>query len=115
VLAADYYFNERVNKMSQYYEEAQELAAYYNQCPSVSTTPLEPVSNMFHVHFDAPKERVEPILIKVMEATGIGLTNHLKEISEQACYFEASIRDQSVRVFKETKSDLFKKVDGGSR
>ncbi|WP_394139859.1 hypothetical protein [Cytobacillus oceanisediminis] len=55
--------------------------------------PLEPVSNMFHVHFHYPKEKVEDVLIQIHKETGIGITGYLREIDESNCYFEVSLGD----------------------
>lgn len=92
-LSADYYFDKRVSKMKQYYEEAKELAQYYNQCDGVSTIPQVPVSNMFHVHFDAPAKEMEFILLEVYKASGIGLSGYVKEIGDATSYFEISVGD----------------------
>lgn len=111
ILSADYYFNQRIHKMELYYEEAKELANFYNQCHHTATLPLEPVSNMFHVHFDVPKERLEPILIEIYSATGIGLTGHLRETSEKGCYCEVSIGDQYEKISKDALRNVFEKLD----
>lgn len=93
VLSADYYFEQRVGKMGKYYKEAQELAIFFNQCQSVSTLPKEPVSNMFHVHIDVPKETLESIFIKLTQNTGIGFSSYLKELNSGTSYFELGIGD----------------------
>ena len=93
ILSADYYFNQRIGKMRQYHEEAKELAGLFNLCHAVSTIPEQPVSNMFHVHFNVPKDKLESILIEVYRTTGIGFTSYLREINETACYYECSIGD----------------------
>jgi threonine aldolase len=93
ILSADYYFDQRSGKMNEYYEEAKELAEKYNSCTGISTLPSVPVSNMFHVHFQHPKEEIEPILIQVQEETGAGLTSYVKERDSQSCYYEVSIGD----------------------
>ena len=56
IISADYYFNQRIDKMEQYYEGAKELASFYNQCEEAFTLPLEPVSNMFHVHYKCQRK-----------------------------------------------------------
>ena len=94
IISADYYFDQRVAKMEQYYEEAKELAEFYNQCEGVTTLPLVPVSNMFHVHVAVAKDELEPLLVAIYEETGIGLTSYLRETSEASVYFEISIGDQ---------------------
>ncbi len=111
VISAAYYFNLRVNKMEQYYNDAKELASFFNQCDTVETKPIVPVSNMFHVHLDWSKEKVAPILIAIMEDTGIGITNHIKEISAKSCYFEVSVGDLYAKIPKETLRNVFDKLD----
>jgi hypothetical protein len=58
-----------------------------------SHKPLEPVSNMFHVHFDAPKEEMETILVSIYEETGIGLTSYIREVNKTTSNYEVSIGD----------------------
>ncbi|MGM0903773.1 MAG: threonine aldolase family protein [Bacillota bacterium] len=106
ILSADYYFNRRAHKMEHYYEAAKELAQFYNTCHGVSTLPLIPVSNMFHVHFHLAKVQVEPVLTEVQQQTGLGLTSYLKEISEKSCYFEVSLGD----LYDEVPKELVKKA-----
>ncbi len=101
IISADYYFDLRSEKMGQYYKEAKELAELFNSCHGVSTMPLMPVSNMFHVHFHAPKEEMESLLVEIYEETGIGLTSYLRETSNLACNYEVSIGDQYAMVPKE--------------
>jgi threonine aldolase len=111
ILSADYYFNQRIGNMQQYYNEAKELAGYYNQCYAISTRPLEPVSNMFHVHLDAPKTVMESILADVYKATGIGLTSNLKEVNVSTSYFEVSMGDLYADIPKEELRRVFKLLD----
>lgn len=107
VVSADYYFNQRVEKMEQYYQDAKELASLFNQCDGVSTKPLQPVSNMFHVQINRSKEEMTQILITIMEETRIGVTNHLKELSEDSCYYEVSLGDQYRGITKDQLRNLF--------
>ncbi|MFF2753165.1 threonine aldolase family protein [Psychrobacillus sp. NPDC058041] len=107
ILSSDYYFDERIPKMRQYYEDAKELAEFFNSCPAVSTMPLVPVSNMFHVHFHASKEEVESILIKIYESTGVGLTSYLRESIEGTCSYEVSVGDQYATFPKEKVKQVF--------
>lgn len=111
IISADYYFQRRLPKMGRYYEDAKELAGFYNQCHAIVTKPLEPVSNMFHVHVDLPKEKMETILIRVYETTSIGLTANLKETSETACYFEVTIGDRYAPIPKEEIMKVFQILD----
>jgi threonine aldolase len=111
IISSDYYFDQRVHKMEQYYEEAKELAGLFNQSHAVSTLPLEPVSNMFHVHFNVPKEKLEPILVGIYEETGIGLTSYLTETSENACNYEVSMGDNYAHIPKEELRKVLKMLD----
>lgn len=115
IISAGYYFNQRIHKMNQYHEEAKELAGLFNQCQAVSTKPLEPVSNMFHVHFDVPKRKLEPILIALYEKTGIGFTGNLSEMSEEACYYEVSLGDRYADMPKEELIKAFQMLEESIR
>ncbi|HEY2495252.1 MAG TPA: aminotransferase class I/II-fold pyridoxal phosphate-dependent enzyme [Paenibacillus sp.] len=111
ILSSDYYFNQRIHKMGQYYEEAKELAELYNQCHGVVTMPLVPVSNMFHVHFAMPIEQLEPILIHIYESTGVGLTKSLRKTSETTCYCEVGIGDHYAELPKDKVKIAFQRLD----
>nr|WP_236587658.1 beta-eliminating lyase-related protein [Tumebacillus amylolyticus] len=111
ILSADFYFDQRLPKMEQYYEEAKELAGYFNQCQAIETKPAVPVSNMFHVHFHLPKEKLESILVSVYEETGVGLTAYLREINETTSYSEISIGDCYSTVPKEVLQKAFQLLD----
>ncbi|OAB27098.1 threonine aldolase [Paenibacillus macquariensis subsp. defensor] len=111
IISSEYYFKQRVNKMGQYYEEAKELAALYNQCEGISTIPAEPVSNMFHVHFEMPRDQLEPILTRIYETTGVGLVPYLNNTSESTCYSEVSIGDLYAEVPKDKVKIAFQRLD----
>ncbi|MDQ0271600.1 threonine aldolase family protein [Cytobacillus purgationiresistens] len=108
IITADYYFEMRKNKMEQYFEEAKELAAFFNACHGVSTLPTVPVSNMFHVHFSYPKEKMVAVLANVHKQTETGITANLKEIDDTSCFFELSLGDQYGDVPKKQIDKVFK-------
>jgi threonine aldolase len=110
-MSADYYFDERVDRMKQYYEEAKELAAFYNECSAITTVPEVPVSNMFHVHFSVSKEKAEEVLADVYSETGVGLTGYVKEVDDTACSFEVSIGDQYRTVPKDRLQKVFQHLN----
>jgi len=97
--------------MAQYYQEAKELAGLFNQCHAVKTLPLEPVSNMFHVHFNIPKEKLETCLVKLYGESGIGFTGNLKESGEDTCFYEVSIGDRYGKIPKEDLKKVFQMLD----
>ncbi|NBI29878.1 threonine aldolase family protein [Chengkuizengella marina] len=101
IVSSDYYFEQRLDKMNQYYEYAKEIAELFNQCFAVSTLPIQPVSNMFHVHLSISKDKLETLLTSIYKKTEIGFTSFVKEKSEESCYFEISIGDAIVKIPKE--------------
>ncbi|WP_400245801.1 low specificity L-threonine aldolase [Niallia sp. JL1B1071] len=107
ILSADYYYEKRAHKMAEYYESAQELAAFFNGCEGISTLPIVPVSNMFHVHFDLDKEAVETILTDIQEIMGIGISGYVKEIAENTSSFEISLGDAYQEVPIEAVRKMF--------
>lgn len=111
IISADYYFNQKSHKMPLYYENAKELADFYNSCHSVSTLPEVPVSNMFHVRFPHSKEEIETGLIEVMRKTGVGFINHLRATGDSSCYFEVSVGDRYEKVPKDEVKRAFQKLD----
>ncbi|MCF6411379.1 threonine aldolase family protein [Pseudalkalibacillus salsuginis] len=111
ILSSDYYFDQRVEKMEQYYVEAKELAGLFNQCHAVTTRPAKPVSNMFHVHFGVPKEKLEPLLVDIYEMTNVGLTGYISDTDDTSCYYEVSIGDQYEKIPKGRLKDVFQILD----
>jgi threonine aldolase len=122
ILSADYYYEKRAANMGRYYEQARELAAWFNACEGVSTLPVVPVSNMFHVHFRQPKERMGAILAVIQRETNIGIAAALTALDEGRCSFELSVGDQYGLLAKDEVAQLFAllgekmksaQVDGG--
>lgn len=108
IVTSDYYFDRRIGRMAQYYGEAKELAALFNECDGIHTLPAVPVSNMFHVHFKLPETAIVPILIELYETTGVGLTSWVQEREEETCYFEISIGDKYENVPKDKIQEAFR-------
>jgi threonine aldolase len=110
ILSADYYFEKRAANMAQYFEHARELASWFNTCEGVSTLPLVPVSNMFHVHFQLPRERMMAILTAVHGETDIGISGYLNALDEDRCAFEVSVGDQYGLLTKDEIANLFARL-----
>ncbi|QTM99076.1 low specificity L-threonine aldolase [Sediminibacillus dalangtanensis] len=108
ILSADYYFEKRRGKMGQYYQDAVQLAAFFNQCPATMTIPEVPVSNMFHVHVAKRKEEIESLLAAIYQETELGLTSYLKETGDESCYFEVSVGDSFQTIPKPVLERTFK-------
>lgn len=107
IISADTYFDQRVDKMDQYYRDAKDLANRFNSCHAVTTIPTVPVSNMFHVHFDASKEEMEHILKEIMEYSKVGISGYVRETSDRSCYFEASLGDQYESITEDQLNSVF--------
>ncbi|NRR05738.1 DegT/DnrJ/EryC1/StrS family aminotransferase [Brevibacillus sp. RS1.1] len=110
IVTAEYHFEQRKHKFSQYYEHAKELAALYNQCQGISTRPTVPVSNMFHVHADLPKEELERIMVSLSEETEIGFTHYVRQDDESSSSYEVSIGDRYAMIPKEELALAFEKL-----
>ncbi|MDN3449554.1 aminotransferase class I/II-fold pyridoxal phosphate-dependent enzyme [Planococcus sp. APC 3906] len=111
IVSADYYFDMRAHKMAQYFEAAKEVAALFNSCYGITSLPLVPVSNMFHVHFSYPKEQVEQVLAELGQEVRVGITGRLTAVDEHSCYFEMSMGDQYSEIPKELVESLFERLD----
>ncbi|RLQ93782.1 threonine aldolase family protein [Falsibacillus albus] len=111
IISADHYFEKRIGRMQEYFEQAKEAAAAFNDCQGVFTIPEMPVSNMFHVYFQEPKEKVESLMAEIAEETGVAMTGYVKEINETQCSYELSIGDQYGRVPKENLEKAFYLLD----
>ncbi|MCA1294826.1 DegT/DnrJ/EryC1/StrS family aminotransferase [Paenibacillus sp. alder61] len=112
ILTSAHYFKERIGRMDRYYREALALSEQFQACRGVTTRPAVPVSNLFHVHFDAPKDKVEPLLIALCEETGIGVTGSLRDFDGETSYFELSVGDGYALVPEERRNDMFRSLDG---
>ncbi|MFG0215746.1 threonine aldolase family protein [Brevibacillus porteri] len=111
IVTAEYHFEQRKHKFTQYYEHAKELAGLYNQCQGISTRPAVPVSNMFHVHADLPKEELERIMVSLSEETGIGFTHYVRQDDETSSSYEVSIGDRYAMIPKEELALAFEKLN----
>lgn len=98
IISAKYYMDLRRPKMNSYYEKAKELAQALNDCPKIATMPHTPMTNMFHVYIDEPKEKVIPHLVELYKKTGIGMTGYLVEKGEHECFFELSVGDSLMAI-----------------
>ncbi|MET1013915.1 MAG: beta-eliminating lyase-related protein, partial [Paenisporosarcina sp.] len=115
IISANTYFEQRVQKMNQYYHDAKDLAKRFNSCHAVSTMPVVPVSNMFHVHFDASKEEMESILTDVSVMTNVGISGYVRETSDHSCYFELSLGDQYERITNDQLNSVFELLNEGMK
>ncbi|CAI6085017.1 threonine aldolase family protein [Cohnella sp. JJ-181] len=109
IVSSDHYFDRRIGKMAQYYEEALELARLYNDAgESIRTVPAVPVCNMFHVHADLPKTALEQALADVCEATGVGLNSWVKALDDDRSAYEVSVGDRYADVPKDKLEAAFR-------
>nr|WP_239585924.1 aminotransferase class I/II-fold pyridoxal phosphate-dependent enzyme [Bacillus mesophilus] len=111
IISANYNFDKRATEMNRYYTGAIELAELFNSCTRITTRPLQPVSNMFHVHFQASKEKMETILKELYKESDIGMTGNLREVNNKEAYFEVSIGDQYEVIPKEKLKKMFELLE----
>ncbi len=111
IFSADYYFELRKDRMANYFESAKGLAAQYNSCKGITTLPAVPVSNMFHVHINKPKEETAEILAEVQQDSEVGLSGYVRAIDSANCYFEVSLGDAYPNVPQEKVDLAFRLLD----
>ncbi|MDA5561019.1 beta-eliminating lyase-related protein [Exiguobacterium sp. MMG028] len=109
ILSSDYYYEMRKDKMTGYRDAAVQLAARFNELDDVWTTPLVPVTNMFHLHFRGKKEEVGERIARIQEETGIGITGYLVE-KDGYCSTEISIGDVYPEITSNQLDDLFRQL-----
>ncbi|MBN2260593.1 MAG: aminotransferase class I/II-fold pyridoxal phosphate-dependent enzyme [Clostridiales bacterium] len=107
IISAKHNFDLKYNKMSQYYQDAKELAALFNSLQYAHTFPHIPVSNMFHVHFSKSKETVENLLLEATLKFDFGIATRITEINPNNCRYEISIGDEYAKIPKELLNKLF--------
>ncbi len=110
ILSSKYYYEQRVSKMGEYYEQARELAALLNACSHIHTLPEVPVSNMFHVHMDHPVEVTTQVLKDMAQQYDIGLTSYVVD-HKGSCSFECTIGDKYALVPQERLHEALKWLD----
>ncbi|MNZ47338.1 L-allo-threonine aldolase [compost metagenome] len=111
IISSEFYYNLRIGKMEEYYEGAKELAAKFNHCHRIETRPVIPVSNMFHVMFNAPKNKIEQVLSELYQETNVGIAGNLREYADSVCYCEISIGDQYATIPDEVVGEVFEILD----
>lgn len=111
IVSSKYYYEQRIGKMSEYYEQAKELASLLNTCSHIHTLPEVPVSNMFHVHIDCPIETTRQVFKECALQHDIGLTSYVVD-HQGSCSFECTIGDKYALVPQEQLRSAMKWLDG---
>ncbi|WDH75651.1 beta-eliminating lyase-related protein [Exiguobacterium marinum] len=110
ILSSDYYYELRKDKMQGYRDAAVQLAARFNELEGVWTTPLIPVTNMFHLHFQGDEEEVGERMVRIQQETGVGITGHLVE-KDGYCSTEISIGDVYSHITSNQLDDVFRQFN----
>lgn len=92
IIPADYCYEMRKDKFGLYYDGAVKIAKLFNKCKHINTRPEVPVSNMFHVHIDLPREQVEEVFSKVYDESNVGIRPTIYG-DDKSTYFEFNIGD----------------------
>ncbi|MEK3885822.1 beta-eliminating lyase-related protein [Paenibacillus sp. PL2-23] len=111
ILAADYYMEQRLSRMGEYYQGAKELAVWYNGCCSLRTIPTVPVSNMFHVHCHRSKAQLEAAIMEASRESGVGFASSVREREGGGSCYEVSIGDRYAKVPKTVLEQAFQALD----
>lgn len=111
IIAANYYYEKRKGMMSKFHEEAIELAKYFNDLPSVCTTPEIPMTNMFHVHADFSSDQLEKIVSKIFSEFDVSIAGGIKKIDEKTSKFEISIGEEFSKIPKELLKQVFGRLN----
>jgi threonine aldolase len=93
IINAKYCMNKRMGNMREYWQKALAIALRLNTMKGVRTIPSVPVCNMFHAYFNAPKEKVESILINIIEKHNLALITNLRSVDDLSCKSELSFGD----------------------
>ncbi|WP_410503126.1 aminotransferase class I/II-fold pyridoxal phosphate-dependent enzyme [Exiguobacterium acetylicum] len=109
ILSADYYYEQRKDRMAEYHTVAKELARRLNAIPSISTRPEEPVSNMFHLYFQAEKTVVEEKLIAIQSQGTIGIAGYLVD-KEKGCATEVNIGDSFLALTPDERETVYRQL-----
>lgn len=111
IVNARYCMNKRMEKMEQYWQHALTVAERLNGINGVKTIPETPVCNMFHVYFDLPKQRLEEILVHIVEKHGLALIGNLVEINNQCCKSELYFGDNFNLIPRELLEKAFDQLE----
>ncbi len=109
ILSADFYYEQRKDRMAEYHTAAEELAVKLNAIPGISTRPLEPVSNMFHLYFKEEKSVVEERLIEIQSHGKVGIAGYLVE-KDSGCATEVNIGDSFLALTPDERETVFRQL-----
>ncbi len=106
VIAAEYYFDQRVSKMRDYWEGAKEFCQNFNEIEGFSTLPTIPKSNLFHIYIEREPEEIESLFDRVYSELAIRVVPALVK-RERGFWFEISIGDDYLTLDQKSRERLF--------
>ncbi|WP_214857546.1 aminotransferase class I/II-fold pyridoxal phosphate-dependent enzyme [Exiguobacterium sp. s191] len=109
ILSADFYYEQRKDRMAEYHAAAKELASSLNAISGISTRPKEPVSNMFHLYFKAEKAVVEEKLIEIQSHGKVGIAGYLVE-KDSGCATEINIGDSFLALTPVERETVYRQL-----
>lgn len=109
ILSADFYYEQRKDRMAEYHAAAKELAVRLNAIPGISTRPIEPVSNMFHLFFKEEKAVVEEKLIEIQSRGKVGIAGYLVE-KDCGCATEVNIGDSFLALTPDEREMVYRQL-----
>ncbi|KTR27034.1 threonine aldolase [Exiguobacterium indicum] len=109
ILSADFYYEQRKDRMAEYHAAAKELASRLNAISGISTRPQEPVSNMFHLYFKVEKAVVEEKLVEIQSHGKVGIAGYLVE-KESGCATEVNIGDSFLTLTPDERETVYRQL-----
>lgn len=119
VLSADQCFEKRLGKMAAYHERAVEIAQCLKGLPGLRIQPELPQTNMMHVFFTAPKEKLEAEALQLAQDEKALIFKSLRKglrpvEGTQECMFEISTGDASLDFPMDRLRGCFERVLKGA-
>ncbi|KOP29104.1 threonine aldolase [Exiguobacterium sp. BMC-KP] len=109
ILSADHYYEQRKDRMAEYHAAAKALASRLNAIPGISTRPVEPVSNMFHLYFEAEKAVVEEKLTAIQSHGKVGIAGYLVD-KHTGCATEINTGDSFLALTPAERETVYRQL-----
>jgi threonine aldolase len=111
VLSAREGMKERLPRMQQYYEKAQEVAGVFKGFPQISIKPEPPQTNMMHVYMEGEPQALERAALEVARESGVWLFRTLRtDNPTETPMFELPIGDAGLDLKAEEIEQLFQSL-----
>lgn len=108
ILSAERSFDTRIGKMARYHEKAIEIAEILGSFPGVTISPNSPQTNMMHVFFHTPLEKLNMASYEIARDHGVCLFFHFHPTRIPGTQMtELAIGDSSLELPTDKIRELF--------